>query len=73
MPTHKQIEEAKEIFHKHFDTNFFGVDVSHMATSDIWASWSSDVCQSLSSGLQELAKDVECSLPDAKDLQSHGM
>eukprot|EP00973_Karenia_brevis_P039878 5505098-Karenia_brevis.AAC.1 len=61
MATHKLIEEAKVVLHKHFDDNFYGVDVSHMATSDIWASWSS----------HELAKDVECALPASKDFQSH--
>eukprot|EP00973_Karenia_brevis_P002484 337656-Karenia_brevis.AAC.1 len=43
-----------------------------MTTSDIWATWSSCICQALSSGLKELAKDVDFVLPDTKDFLAHG-
>eukprot|EP00973_Karenia_brevis_P057672 8022427-Karenia_brevis.AAC.1 len=71
MPTHQQVEDAKLILCKHFDHTYFEKDVSHLSTSQIWASWSSHVSQALESGLKELAHDVDCPLPATKDYQAH--
>eukprot|EP00973_Karenia_brevis_P058274 8112860-Karenia_brevis.AAC.1 len=71
MPTQQQVEDAKLVLFKHFDPTYFEQDVSHLSTSQIWASWSSHVSQALESGLKELANDVDCSLPATKEYQAH--